>query len=226
MGCDDTGGYSHASIVAESKKHREQSRQDPNGVHYMDQLWGLVMNESIAKVVLRTDDETFEGVPVRAWWSHGWYDFDTKREGRSERSSLVFDIPDEVWRRIQSRYATEVKRTLFGSGSFVDLAEPFRRIRDDKRVAFTNYKGHEFTSEIIENDWPKLKRAIELCAHDPSGHLGGQQITLVGNTTGKARVNRSRLEIHIGSAVREAIQDWQDTARTLIDAGKLDRRLY
>lgn len=225
MGCDDYGGMSHAAIVAESKQHRETSRQDPRGVQYMDQLWGLIMNEGYnSPVVLRTDDASFDDVPVRAWWSHGWYDFDTDRDSRKERSSLVFDIPDEVWRRLQSSYATRVKRELFGSETQVDLPEPFRRIRDDLRVGNVSYHGHEFVHEIIENDWKKLRRAIELCASDSSGHLGGQSIMLVGNHVGRARVVKSRLEIHIGNAVDEAIRDWQGAARGMLNAGEFSRR--
>jgi hypothetical protein len=208
-----------SAVIREAREYKEQSLNNPAGVQFMDHLWGVVMNCGPLTPVLRTDDDLFDDVPVRAWWIHGWYSFESP--DRPEHSELVFDVPDEVWRRVQSRYASQVMYDLFGQSTTVELAKPFRKSTDEVRH-HTGFSGHggDFTSDVVTDDWEKLRAAIELMARDAGGRLGGQSVSLYCDgaytAVGLARVVETRLEIHIGDVLGRIIGDWQTAFRTAI----------
>jgi hypothetical protein len=199
--------WTYESIRRDAAEFKEQSQHDPDGVMYMDHLWEMI--EGVTgplAVVLRTpsmDRETFTDVPVEAHWSHGRYDWqdDTDKEG----SDLVFAVPEEVTRRIQSEHARSVMRRLFGGTKEVELDKPF--LREDGPSNGLKDWGEDTHHEIVVGDWDKLKTAIKLTSQDTGGALGGQVATVLGPVTrhaARVRIEHEKLEVCLGP---ETIED-------------------
>lgn len=205
--CDIDDPPAHV-VVAEANDYKQQSRNNPEGVQFFDHLWQEV--ESIdypLTVVLRTKSETFDDVPIKVVWLY----LPKSDLGPYTTSQLLFDLPDEIYRRIQSRHAQAVRTRFFGDNSPVDLLEAFRSPdnRDETRqVHFVGY--YQATPTVIDNDWATLKEAIRLTAECRNGQLGGQSVMVNDNqrSVALARVNENRLEVFITSHVESRI-NWQ-----------------
>lgn len=217
-------------VVREAQKEKDASLSDPRGVQYMTHLADLIRDHELLRLVLRTDDTVFEDVPVRTWWTHGWYQRRSRNEQESSR--LVFDIPDEVWRRIQSHYAASVFTEMFGLELPVQLEHAHRRQYDLERAHQAYRMEGAFQTEVIIDDWEKLRAAIEMTALDDRYQLGGQRITLYSDGTysaaGYAKIVDDKLEINIEQTVPHIISDWQGAFREKIYAEpwRGSRRLF
>jgi hypothetical protein len=218
----------YEAIIRETGEHKAKSLTDPNGVLYMDHLWGMVMHESDLAVVLRSDAETFSDVAVRTWFRHGNYHWE--EEASQERGELVFEVPDEVSRRLQSRHAQGVLQRFFGQNVEVEVEAPFLgETSDDTRLEFYAHSeanaGEGFSYDEIINDWSALKQAIKTSAGDMGGYIGGQSITLLGTAgtgRGLARVQGKQLELYISPKMVDATnQLWsQAFGREVVLEGK------
>lgn len=197
---------SPAAVVAEIRDYKRETLNNPDGVQYLDHLSALVMRESGLQVVMRTDAEVYGDVPVRAWWNYGNYDFD--KEGAPLRSTLTFEIPDEISRRIQSRHASEIMRRFFGNNGGVELEQPVLGITSDAtRSVDERWSGNGVTQEIVD-DWDTLKTAISTTAADTAGYLGGQSIrymSTAGEGYGLGRVQDAQLQLYIPTSVITSI---------------------
>jgi hypothetical protein len=195
-----------------AKEHKAESLVSPDGVKYMDQLWEIIENEVGLSVVLRTDEETFTDVPVPVRWTHGHYHWQSETD--REKSELVFLVPDEVTRRIQSAHAGKVFQRFFGKEQEAQLDEPFTS--PEMIVRETSF-GEDDVSDVITADWEKLKEAIHATTEDPSGHLGGQMIEAdgaFGRGVAQARVNGDDLEIYLGQNITDRINSlWAEAFR-------------
>lgn len=112
----------------------------------------------------------------------------------------MFDLPDEVYRRIQSRHAQEVRTRYFGDTTPVTLPEVFRPDEKRDEVRKTYFPGYGDEPTIIEDDWPTLKNAIYHTALHKVGYLGGQSVTLADGRSSimsLARINGNHLELLI-----------------------------
>lgn len=186
-----------SAVVAEQMNYKQQSLDDPDGVQFMDHLWQMIEDiDHPLTVVLRTDEDVFDDVSVRAFWQF----ISPSSTFHRTVSRLIFDLPDEVCRRIQSSHAQEVRTRFFGDATPVSLPKVFRPAeqRDDVRKAY--FAGYGDKPTIIQDDWPALKEAIHLTAQDRGGQLGGQSITISDNfnsPVSPARVNGNHLELLI-----------------------------
>lgn len=187
---------------------------DELGTKRIDELNDMIGDRaSPLSVVMFTKDEVFDDVPIRAWWIHGNFAFDPGK--RRERAELVFDVPDEVWRRVQSRYATKVKDRFFGPASPVSLHRAIRTSTDETRdVRPRAYKGSGFTTDLFScSDWDTLRHAIQTTAEsvDTPDSYTGHHIKLNGGYAAFARINEDedRIEIYIGNVVGEIVSNWQ-----------------
>jgi hypothetical protein len=183
------------------------------GVLHVDELWNLIKDrESPLKVVLFTKDETFEYEPFRVWWSHGNFLYETSPE--VEHSQIIFDIPDNAWRRIQEIYCSKQK-ARFISPHPCEIPKAIRSDRDDTRVADPQvFAGDGITREdFTTEDWPKLKQAIEATVSSLPGGMCYRKIVLHGGIFGEARINGEKLEISIDAAITEAVENWQSGIR-------------
>lgn len=198
-----------SEVIAEAKDWKERSLHNPDGVQYFDHLAALVLKESDLQVVLRTDEEIFDDVPVRAWWSYGRYDW--QKEDSPMKSELIFEVPDEVTRRIQSKHARAVMRRFFGLNSEVELHEPLLSGNTDENRTPHTYRGVD-NIEMITNDWSKLKEAIEMTSKDKACRLSGQSIVLEstdGKGYGLGRVMDGQLQIYITpTTVKDLVKWW------------------
>ena len=115
-------------------------------------------------------------------------------------------------------------RNLFGAQDEVCLIKPFRDSTDENRTFRPyGYRGDGFVRDVIIDDWPKLRMAIEATALYPTEFAGAECVGLYNEepTTvalGQAIVLGSHLEIYIGSVVDKAIEDWQREFRKRIGA--------
>jgi hypothetical protein len=163
----------------------------------MDHLWQMIEDVDWSlTVVLRTDQEVFDDVPVKVFWLHrlpqGIFHHTT--------SQLMFDLPDEVCRRIQSRHAQEVRTRFFGDATPVSLSEVFRPERQRDGVRKADFVGYADEPTIIQDDWPALKEAVRLTAQDSGGYSSGQSVDIHdgwSSTVSLARVNGNYLELLI-----------------------------
>ncbi|MGC1177358.1 MAG: hypothetical protein WA843_04780 [Candidatus Saccharimonadales bacterium] len=196
---------SHQAYMTEikrSQEHQAESLVDLDGVSYMKQLAELIAEQNNPlSPVFRTDKETFADVPVTAIWTHGrnsWQSADDP-----EKSKVIFSVPYEITRRIQSDYAQSVMQRFFGQSNLVRLPEA---------IGENPIKPEIFTSEIITNDWSMLAKAIQMSAEDSGGYLGGrsvQAITPAGVEVIQARISENRLELYLNSkTVREIQAVW------------------
>lgn len=183
-------------------------------VWYLDSLWKLI--EPIRQplhLVLRTDVRTFDvvpPVPVRVWWSHG-----PSRSGQPERSALVVDVPDEIYRRIQSDYVGTVCRRWFGMPAGI-LPAPIRPRLDAQRQ-WREHFGLQAIHEVIVDDWPRLRQAIQASAYvDPSYQARPQLRVLIdgfGPAQAAARVRGNLLEVYVGHLVHHMHREWAQSFR-------------
>ena len=183
-----------SAVVAEQMNYKQQSLADPDGVQFMDHLWEMIENiDQPLTVVLRTDQDVFDDVPIKAFWQFRPVD----ENYRHEISRLVFDLPDEICRRIQSQHAQQVRTRYFGDDTPVDLPEVFRPAGERDEVRMPRFYGYEEIPTIIQDDWSALKEAIRRTAQDWGGFIGGQSITLYNDVTSTGRLNDNRLELLI-----------------------------
>ncbi|HEX7484476.1 MAG TPA: hypothetical protein VF281_04995 [Candidatus Saccharimonadales bacterium] len=206
-----------SAVVAEQRNYKQQSLNDPDGVQFMDHLWQMIEDiDQPLTVVLRTDQDVFDDVPVKVFWQfispHGIF--------HSTLSRLIFDLPDEVCRRIQSRHAQEVRTRYFGDTTPVTLLEVFRpdKQRDVVRTAY--FSGYADEPTIIQDDWSVLKEAIRLTAQDLGGYIGGQSVTIADSwslVVSLARVNGNHLELLITPQLVSRInQHWNKELGSLL----------
>lgn len=195
-----------SAVVAEALSDKQQSLANPDGVQFMDHLWQLIEDiDQPLTVVLRTESDIFDDVPVKAFWLH----IPAAEDRRYTVSRLAFDLPDEVCRRIQSKHAQQVRARFFGDTGPVDLPEVFRspHKRDGVRQPQFHYRKPPV---VLQDDWPALKEAIRLSAQDSAMQLGGQRVSLNdgSESVAPARVNDSRLEVLIDYHLVSSI-NWQ-----------------
>ena len=208
MGCRDD--IPASAVVAETMDLKEQSRTNPNGVCYMDHLWETA-NESKwkLKIVLRTDDELFDDVPVPVHWTHGRFEWMTPSQ--PDKSNLVVDIPDEVVRRIQSKAASDFTRRFFGNTWAANLPKAIVDPNAQSRDWYRRY-GPDTQHVVIEDDWIQILEAIKATAEDPDGQIGGQTLkvyTGAGTQPAYARVQDGRLEVYIGHLTEVLARPWR-----------------
>lgn len=179
------------------------------------ELWELLKDhEDPLYVMLYTKDASFDYEPIRVWWTHG----DPGKFGsEAELSQIIFDIPDEAWRRMQSIYATKFKRRFFGSTDKADMPKAIRtKTNDERNMSPQPFSGAGIVDEVFTTeDWPRLKRAIEATALSstiPNG-MTYKEIMLHGGIFGEARIIDDRLEINIDTAIDQAVKNWQAAIR-------------
>ncbi len=207
MGCDN--GPSASAVVAEAIDFKERSRSNPHGVCYMDHLWELVKNCTVPlRVMLWTDHLLFPKVSVPVYWTHGRLDWMSGQQ--PEKSTLVFDIPDEVIKQIQSRAATKYMRERFGQTWACNLPEAIVDPKAQSRDWHRSF-GPNTQHVVISNDWNQVLKAIQATAEDQDGQLGGQTLrvyTGTGPQPAYARIQDGRLEIYIGHLVELLVEPW------------------
>lgn len=178
---------------------------DPGDMRCIREIWDAIKDIDVPlSVRLRTDDTLFGDVPVLIRWVHGRHRWQSKSQ--PEQHKLIFDIHDEVWRQVQSRYARHFDRKMFGRSSDSTLLRPIRSKREEYKV------GEGFVMEEITDDWPKLREAIARCATDQPD----LSICFEGNATGKALIAEDRIEISIVSMLDQIIDNWRSEIRRMI----------
>lgn len=196
------------AVIASARSYKEASRDNPDGVQYMDHLWELIAGQRKSlTVVMRTTEERFDGIPIRCWWQHGWYKWQDPSKD-IQKSTLLFEVPDEVWRRIQSRHARRVMQRMFGVRSEGELSVPVGRAASDQDRIIMR-ESDEFTVETFTDDWSRLRQAIEMSATDAARQLGGQsvQVALGGyDQVAFVRVVKTRLELTLPAGVLATIE--------------------
>lgn len=191
-------------------KRLQDRLEDPGNLRSIGEIWDAVKDFSTPLVIrLRTDDTVFVDVPVRIWWIHGLHKWQSKNQ--PEQHKLVFDIPDEVWRQVQSRYARHFHRKLFGNSYDETLSQPIRSALDDSRPEWDE-PDDGFVIEELTDDWFTLRKAIEQCA----AVQPGLPICFEGNVTGNALIAENRLEITIVSMLDQIIDNWRSEFRRMI----------
>lgn len=186
------------------------------GISRIDHLAdALAVHGEPLKVVLCTKDEVFDDVPVRVWHMHGRFKHDSP--DHPEHSQLLFDIPDEVWRRVQSRYATRFKQRHFNVDTEpCDIAEAIRTDTDGGRGPSPRvFQGDGFTTDVIDcDDWDAFSNAVEMCCINlRCGGLGGPKILFHGDYVGYAEIVGDQLRLNIGKAVKTMEKNWQKSVR-------------
>jgi hypothetical protein len=100
----------------------------------------------------------------------------------------------------------------FGVQAPAELPRALRRnprCYDDQRRWFRIWTRDLTTHEVIEDDWPTLKRAIALTVRNEP--LGGPYVRIGDGLQSHivpARLTENRLEIYIGELVPGIREDW------------------
>lgn len=179
--------------VAQMAANKEKSRRSPDGSCYLDHILELI--RGIAQplpMVLCADGERFEGVPVRIYWRQY-----TSSDGLSRRpSELLVDVPDEIYRRVQSRYAAEFLQRYFGFATACSLPLALRP-RDEHDDTRTSRWLADDTITLIENDWGLFKTAVRETAASASDYLGGASLRVASRSNGpvSVRAHNDSLEL-------------------------------
>ncbi|HSX47853.1 MAG TPA: hypothetical protein VLF63_03695 [Patescibacteria group bacterium] len=196
-----------------ARQEEELARINPNGSQYMSHLWEMVKHETDLNIVLRTETQIFKDNDVRAWWKY----YSQSRD--QARSLLTFEVADEITRSIQDEYQKNLRYKFFGEVTHDSLIKPILGHDSDEDRTGNRYHNSnpDVNKELIIDDWPRLKAAIQSTAEDSGYNLGGQRITLLGTTgesIGLASVRGSDLEILIHSQMVDKINKlWSDAFR-------------
>jgi hypothetical protein len=191
----------------------ETAQGHPDGVLYMNQLWELVQQAAgPLTVVLRTDTRIFTGVPVAAFWRRGYDEWGNG--GRSKyHSELVFDLPDEVVRRIQQDHAEQILSKFFGVQLLAEIPQAFRGEAhlDGKREVVPS--GKHYMSTVV-TDWDELRTAIQETAEHGWDLLTHAAVRLWWRDATSARVVDDRLEVYISPYLERTLVSWWGKALT------------
>lgn len=193
------------------------SPKNTEKVMYIDDLWELIREEAQPlRLVIRTDSQVFDDADLhpRVWWCYGRYEWE--EPGARERSVLRFDIPDEIYRRIQQEQARRFSTEYLGWSGDIHLPRAFRGLTDDKRTVCEVFG----TKETIINDWPTLRRAIELTVGQKplEGPSQGEIVRVAGwpiTSGATVRVENSQLQLCIQSLVADIQRAWKEAVWAL-----------
>lgn len=193
---------------------QRQEVQDWQGTSVIGELLGQIRAAGRPLTpVFRTDDKLFTGVTVPFVWVRGKSSF-TSRDSEG-RSNLWLDIPNDVYRHVQSRYAEWVLQRWFGRTEPVDLQAPQRTDYLDRPLDMDLHQrlgSGEWEREIV-TDWDRLVAAMEMTDRLGSQALGPAKLTLFLSPEIPARIEGDHLELNIQPVVPMIRRAWVRTLK-------------
>jgi len=147
-------------VISSEEQHKLDTLNDPEGVRFVDHLWDLVQDSDQLTPVLRTSNETYNGIAVRTWWD---YDETKEYDPTANISNLYFEMSDLVTSLIQSNFAQTINTRFFGTKILDNIPPILEQDNDYERRVRLTQKGFK---EITGN-WQQIKEAIRLTKEFP-----------------------------------------------------------
>lgn len=205
-----------SAIIAEETKRKQSVYNDTSGWSpYLDHLAERIQDGRPRKIVYVHKTIDFSDVPVGLFvreYRFVWPNL----EPQPWQTDVIFDLPDEVVRRVQSEHSRNFMRELVGLESpFLRLKQPVRPDDDYDSVRQPPWtSGLDSHAERRRNEYltdPKeILAALKDAAGDSGLQLGGKRVAVIGDHqySHSVRVTDTEIQLKLDRSLSDMMIGW------------------